>query len=122
MASELIGGSATLRWTSFVRGYHDYCREWTAAVVEVLSLKQEPENCHDNFAVAVIKNGKVVGHVPKTVSRAVYFFLNRDGHSGFCEVTARPTNRGVDLAVQVPCVYRFYVRQSHIDRLSQLLQ
>ena len=51
----------------------------------------------DNFAVAVIKNGKVVGHVPKTVSRAVYFFLNRDGHSGFCEVTARPTNRVVEI-------------------------
>ena len=92
----------------------------TAAVVEVLSLKQEPENCHDNFAVAVIKNGKVVGHVPKTVSRAVYFFLNIDGHSGFC--AARRTNRGVDLGVEVPCVYRFYGRQSHIDRLSQLLQ
>ena len=115
MASQLIGGSATLQWTSFVRGYHDYCRVWTAAVVEVLSLKQEPKNCHDNFAVAVIKNGKVVGHVPKTVSRAVYFFLNRDGHSGFC--AARPTNREVDLGVD-----RFYGRQSHIHRLSQLLQ
>ena len=54
MVSQLIGGIATLQWTFFVRGY-DYCREWTAAVVEVLSLKQEPENCHDNFAVAVIK-------------------------------------------------------------------
>ena len=122
MASQLIGGSATLQWTSFVRGYHDYCREWTATVEEVLSLKQESENCHDNFDVAVIKNDRVVGHVPKTVSRAVYFFLNRDGHSGFCEVTARPTNRGVDLGVEVPCVYRFYGRQSYIDRLSQLLQ
>ena len=59
------------------------------------------------FAIAVIKNGRVVGHIPKSVSRAVYFFLNRDGHSGFCEVTARLTNRGVDLGVEVRCVYRF---------------
>ena len=73
MASQLIGGSATLQWTSFVRGYHDYCREWTVTVEEVLSLKQESENGHDNFAVTIIKNDRVVGHVPKTVSRAVYF-------------------------------------------------
>ena len=61
-------------------------------------------------------------YIPNTVSRAVYFFLNRDGHSSFCEVTARPTNHGVDLGVEVPCVYRFYGRQSYTDRLSQLLQ
>ena len=70
--------------------------EWNATVGEVLSLKQEPENCRDKFAVAVIKNGRVVGHIPKIVSRAVYFFLNRDGHSGFCEITPRPTNQGVN--------------------------
>ena len=80
------------------------------------SLKQEPENCRDKFAVAVIKNGRVVGHIPKSVSRAVYLFLNRDGHSGFCEVTARPTNCEVDLGIEVPCVYG---RQLHIDRQSQ---
>ena len=55
MASQVIGGSTTLQWTYFVRGYHDYCQEWTATVEEVLSLKQESENCHDNFAVVVIK-------------------------------------------------------------------
>ena len=41
MASQLIGGSATLQWTSFVCGYHVYCWEWTAAVGEVLSLKSQ---------------------------------------------------------------------------------
>ena len=64
-----------LQWASFVRGYHVYCRKWTAAVREVLSLNQEPENCHDNFAVAIIKNGRVVGHIPTRVSRTVYFLL-----------------------------------------------
>lgn len=122
MASQLVGRSAMFEWTSFVRGHHVYCREWTPAVGEVLSLKQEPDNCRDRFAVAVLRNGRVVGHIPMSVSKTVYFFLNRDGHSGLCEVTARPTNRGVDLGVEVPCVYRFYGRQSHIDRLSQLIQ
>ena len=35
-------------------------------------------------------------------------FLSRNGHRGFCEVTGRPTNCGVDFGVEVPCVYRFY--------------
>ena len=56
---------------------------------DVLSMKQEPENSCDRFAVAVMKNGKVVCQVPRRERRAVYFFLSRDGHRGFCEVTAQ---------------------------------
>ena len=101
--------------TFFFHGYHVYCREWTPAVGEDLFLKQEPDNCRDKFAVAILRNGRVVGHIPKTVSRTVYFFLNRDGHSGLCEVTARLTNCGVDLGVEVSCVYRFYGCWLHIE-------
>ena len=51
-----------------------------------------------NFAVAsVIKNDRVVSHIPKSVGRAVHFFLNSDGHSSFCEDAGRPTNRGVSM-------------------------
>ena len=109
-------------WNSFVRGYHVYCQQWAATVGDVLSLKPEPENFRDRFAVAVMKNNSVVVHVPKVKSRPVYYFLSRDGHTGFCEVTGMPTNRGVDLGVEMPCVYRFYGHRTHIDRLIQLLQ
>ena len=63
MASQLIGDSAAFDRNSFVRGYHVYCQQWTTTVGDVLSLKQEPNNCRDRFTVAVMKN--IVGHVPK---------------------------------------------------------
>ena len=70
MASQLVGNSAVCDWNSFVRGYHVYCQQWAATVGYVLSLKPEPENFRDRFAVAVMS---VVGHVPKEKSRPVYY-------------------------------------------------
>ena len=37
---------------------------WCAAVGEELSCMREVENYHDPFAVAVIRSGVIVGHVP----------------------------------------------------------
>ena len=31
----------------------------------------------------------------------MYFFLSRDGHRGFCEVTGKPTDCGLDLGEEV---------------------
>ena len=33
----------------------------------MLLLKRKPDNVEDKFAVAVMKSGTVVGHVPKTL-------------------------------------------------------
>ena len=68
MASQLIRDSAAFDRNSFVRGYHVYCQQWTVTVGDVLSLKQEPQNCRDRFAVAVMKNNSVIGHVPKEMA------------------------------------------------------
>ena len=51
---------------SFVRGVHAYKDIWELREGEVLVLKREPDNIEDKFAVAVMKSGAVVGHVPKT--------------------------------------------------------
>ena len=64
-----------------------------------------------------MKSNSVAGHVPKEKSRPVYYFLSRDGHTGFCETRGMPTNRGIDLGVEVPCVYRFY---GHVTTLKDL--
>lgn len=121
MASQIVGPSASFHYQSFVRGHHVYLSEWTPTIGEVLVVRRELNNEHDQYAVAVIKEGEVVGHVPKAVSRVVFFFLGYDGNVGFCEVTGPRLNRGVGLGVEVPCVYKFYGRQSHVRRLEELL-
>ena len=37
---------------------------WCAAVGEELSCMREMEKYHDPFAVAVVRSGVIVGHVP----------------------------------------------------------
>ena len=43
---------------------------WCAAAGEELSCKREVENYHNPFAVAVVRSGVIVGHIPNlAVSR-----------------------------------------------------
>ena len=48
-----------------VRGYHVYREVWEAAVGEVLACEREPRNAEDKYAVAVKKDGTIVGHLPR---------------------------------------------------------
>ena len=94
---------------------------WTPSLGGILQLKVEPTNPYDDFAVSIVKEGVVVGHVPLYVSGVVCFFLKRVGSIGFCEVTGSQVNRGVGLGLEIPCTYKFCGRQSYLDRLQTLL-
>ena len=104
MASQPVAGSTVLDWSSFVRGHHVYCEDWTPTVGEILTLQSEPGNSHYEYAVAVVKDSMDIGHVPRPVSRVVFHFLRREGHQGLCEVTGSRLNRGAHLGVEVPCI------------------
>ena len=106
MASWPVGMSAVLVWSLYVHGHNVYCDIWTPEVGEILSLQNEPDNTHYQFSVAVIKNCADVGHNPKAVSRIVFHFLDRDCHTGICEVIGNCLNlmHGVNLGVEVPCI------------------
>ena len=49
---------------SSVRGYHIYKDTWEVTVGEELECIREPTNSTDRYAVAVIKDGRIVGHLP----------------------------------------------------------
>ena len=85
MASEVVEEGSCYEWSSYIRGYHDYQAVWTPTIEEMLLLKVEPTNPYDDFAVSIVKDGAVVGHVPKYVSRVICFFLKRVESVGFCE-------------------------------------
>ena len=64
---------------------------------------------YDRFAVAIVNDGEV--------SRT----LRYDGNFVFREVTGKRLNGGVQLGVEVPCVHKYYGRQTHIDKLKELV-
>ena len=51
---------------------------WTPVEDEMLRLIHEPTNSVDGNAVAVMKEGQVVGHVPFNLSPIISLFLRRD--------------------------------------------
>ena len=52
----------------FIRGCHIYKNDWIPFSGKHLFLRREPDNPKDKSAVAVIKDGKIVGHIPYNMS------------------------------------------------------
>ena len=51
----------------------------TPRLGEQLTLAPESDNDHDRRAVAVLKGSTFIGHVPRSLSRIVWYFLRRGG-------------------------------------------
>lgn len=109
-------------FNSFIRGYHAYKDIWIPVQGEVLILKREPNNVKDKSAVAIYKEGDVVGHVPYNISSLLSNFLKRECNQGFVEVTGNRVNRGAGYGVEVPCIYRLYGPEAYIERIQEVVQ
>ena len=68
---------------SFVWGYH-VCKDiWQAHQEETLPCRRESRTGHDPFAIGVVKNGIIEGHVPRRCSAVSSLFLRSDGQNVF---------------------------------------
>ena len=109
--------SGTFTTDSVIRGYHEYRNIWEAAFGEVLQCQRERTNRHDPYAVAVVKDGNVVGYVPRKLSAICAIILQRCGRIT-CQVNGR-RQYSRDLpqgGLEVPCMLTF------CGVLSQLLE
>ena len=114
---------ATYSIESMVRGYHVYKAIWEAVDGEVLQCKREVNNRHDPFAVAVIKDNTIVGHVARKLSAICSLFLRARGSIG-CIV--RGSKRySYDLpqgGLEIPCTLIFSGEQSKIVKIKGLIK
>lgn len=58
-------GGASVHFVSVIRGHHIYKAVWTPIVGETVQVCKEPSNPFDVHAVAILKDGSTVGHVPR---------------------------------------------------------
>ena len=77
MAASQVVPRGVYKKESVVRGHHIYKTVWTPVIGEELPVEREEDNQHDQHAVAVVKNGDIVGHMPRSISRVSCFFLER---------------------------------------------
>ena len=79
-----MAGSYSLHdMATIVRGHHVYKDIQTPDIGETLPAGAEDSNDHDKYAVAVMKDRTVVGHVPHSISRICWFFLKLGGSTGY---------------------------------------
>ena len=108
---------------SCVRGYHIYKDIWDAVIGEELRCEREPDNRSDRYAVAIKKDGIIIGHIPRKISRACSLFLRR-GNEITCCVTGH-RRYSVDLphgGLEVPCVLRFEGETKEIAKLKKFVK
>ena len=114
--------SSVLEISSFIRGYHAYMDVWEPRIGEVLMLQREINNPADQLAVAVVKSGVTVGHVPYNLAPVLSHFLNRATNTGVAEITGDKVNRGGGYGLEIPCLYRLSGRTAYIERAKKLLE
>ena len=106
-----------------MRGYHVYKDIWAAAVGEVLACRREPSNASDRYAIAVLKHGTIIGHLPRKISKMCSLFLRRGG-SIRCTVTGS-MRYSIDLpqgGLEIPCSLLFKANLKEINKLKRLLR
>ena len=64
---------------SVIRGHHIYKQIWWPLLGEILTLEREEDNNRDKFAVCLLKDATVVGHVPREFLWVFWHFLRHRG-------------------------------------------
>ena len=68
---------------------------------QVLHLKREPDNCKDKYAVAIVLEDCVVGHVPYNLAKCMSQFLSRDANKGLERVTGSKVSRKAGYGLEI---------------------
>ena len=111
------------RIPSCIRGYHIYKTVWEATVGEELQCIREPTNISDRYAISVIKEGIVIGHLPKRLSRVCSLFL-RHGGNIVCVVTGRRrySRDLIQGGLEIPCILIMKGEKKELDKVKQLIR
>ena len=107
---------------SFVRGYHIYKEDWSPAVGDVLLLQRDPLNEKDRNAVAIVRDGSVVGHVPFNLAPLFSHFLRRELNKGTVRITGSRVNRGGGYGLEIPCTYSLYGPAAFLQRVASVVE
>ena len=102
----VIDKANSFSFNSYARGYHAYMKIWNPVDGEVLVCTRETDNPHDNYAVSIIRNSYVVGHVPLGLSKTFSNFLSLPVSTMLCIVTGKRLNRGAGLGLEILVMYQ----------------
>ena len=107
---------------SCVRGHHIYKDIWSPHVGETLLCQPEFGNIVDPYAVSIVTEDTVVGHVPRRISAVCHLFMRRGGQI-VCQVTGA-RRYSIDLpqgGLEAPCSLMFIGVDKEVQKLKKLI-
>ena len=107
---------------SCIRGHHVYRDIWSPTIGEELMCKRETTNDKDRYAVAVMRESTVMGHVPRVISAVCALFLKRKGIIRFIVSGNRRFSEDLPQGgLEVPCVLKFEGTSNYVSKLRRIV-
>ena len=120
MARTRLNSVISFTFNEYISGYHVYRDVWSPQENEILDCSLESTNRHDPNAVAILKNGLIVGHVPRTLARYCSQALKLNA-TLYVTVTGKYCNpRGNGL--EIPCLYTLVGRDAFLKTVMLLIK
>ena len=97
-----------------IRGFHVYNTVWTPVIGEELICRREPSNAMDPYAVSVIKDSIVVGHLPRKIPAAYAIFIDLGGRINCCITGSRHYLEDLPQGgLEIPC--KNFLSRKHLS-------
>ena len=89
---------------------------------ENFCLKSENENQNGKFAVAIVLEERITGHVPKNLSKIFHQFMKILNCTIECKVTGVRANRVAGYGLEIPVQYRFISAEKAVDWVEESIK
>ena len=119
--SIVIDKANSFSFNSYARGYHTYMKIWNPVNGAILVCMQETDNPHDKYAVSIICNLYVVGHVPLDLSKTFSNFLSLPVSTMLCIVTGKIPNYGAGLGLEILVMYQARGHENALQWLEKII-
>ena len=105
---------------SVIKGYHAYMNDWTPTLGENVSIRPEPENEIDEYAVAVTTDARVIGRLKKgkasRYAKTDFYFLRANPmNAAMITVRGESDKFGNGQGSQIPCTISFKREEMYIE-------
>ena len=103
-----------------MQGYHIYTDVWVA-MIEDHSCEREALNHVDRYAVAVLKDDMIIGHILKKISRICSLFIVRSGTIVCTPIGGRRYSADLPQGgLEIPCKLLFFGEQNEVEKVKTL--
>ena len=118
---NFIDKANSFSFNSDARGYHAYMKIRNPVDGAVLVCTRETDNPHYNFAVSIIRNSYVLGHVPLGLNKTFSNFLSLPVSTMLCIVTRKRLNRRAGLGLEILVMYQARGHEKDLEWLEKTI-